>query len=205
MSGMSDDDCDNTEAISTSPAGADVFAEVLENTGSDLMAVWARVVNDAEEPYRERSQACVKPCCVPEYGVPIADDRLAPHTYSRRGTRLARAMVQLARLNFREWEWAERFHSFGSQRGYQRDGSRCTKRRPPIPSPFPPSFNYPQPLNLEDLISQRHRMARHRLAIESFRSTHSKFTRNSPEPISILPTEAWGSPIWCHKTYLKQA
>lgn len=206
MSGMSDDDCDNTEAISTSPAGADVFAGVLENTGSHLTAVGARMVNDAEEPHRERSQTSVNPSYVLNNRVAVADDRFAPHMYGLGRTRLARAMAQLAELDSWEKKWGECFaHTFVHQRGYQTDGSPCTKRRPPIPSPFPPPFGYPRPLNLEDLISQRHRMARRRLAMESFRSTHSKFTRDSPEPISILPTEAWGSPIWCHKTYHKQA
>lgn len=105
--------------------------------------------------------------------------------------------------------WCKTYQRQKLRQGRERDRSRCTTCRPPLRMPFPPAFDYPQAQDLEDLIAQQQRHVsqeqRRSRVMQSFRSTHSKFTRNVPELMDAVPTEAWDSLIVCHRVNPKQA
>jgi hypothetical protein len=97
-------------------------------------------------------------------------------------------------LDFLQVRFEQQFAALAARKKetqLEQDKSRCTRRRSPYRSLFPPDFDYPPPQDLEDLLSQQNRSRRRLRVMESFQLRNRKLLggQHMSEYMSFLPSE----------------
>jgi hypothetical protein len=97
--------------------------------------------------------------------------------------------------------------SWRAERSSQPSPLCCTTRRVSSTAPFPPSFNFPPPQDLEHLLWEQDRAKRRARVMESFQLTHRKFMdgESRPEVTQGLLSDAWDGRLAHHQIHFRQA